>query len=147
MQTISKTGLKIIDVELLDFEMNPEFNIDDLTNHDCVWTISLDSYRVDGLKNEEDYDELKIETKITYATPLRKEIFHIHVDTIFHTKHLKLKDVNEAFWFYITETAFRHCSAIARYKTKDFLPKNDNFPTLSMNGKADTNQKIYDLWG
>ena len=147
MQTISKTGLKIIEVELMDFEMNPEFTVEDLVDQDCQLIYSFSTQRVNGIENNLEGDEIKIETETTYSTPNGKEIFRIQVGTIYQTKYLKVKNVTEMFWVYITETAFRHCMALARYKTAGILPESVNFFTLSMINRTDTQQKINEIWG
>ena len=147
MQTISKTGLKIIDVELMDFEVNPEFTIEDVAHDNCQWSYFLDCYREDAIVHHREYDQLRIETRVIFLNPEEKEIFHIHVDTKYQTKHLKVEHVTDMFWIYISETAFRHCMALARYKTVGILPENTNFITLSMNDRTDTKQKINEIWG
>jgi|GEM_PF-5549273 len=147
MQHVSKTQLKITGVELVDFELNPDLLTEDFGDPNNIWDYHLDTYREDGLENENNVDEIKVEVRLSFTTPAKKEIFSIQVDTSYETKHLKLADVTEEFWVYITETAIRHCATLADYKTQGSVPDNLNFISFTIANREDTTQRIYEIWG
>jgi hypothetical protein len=126
----SDAGLIITDVDLYDFEIDPDLTLDHFSKGEDSWQYKVDFYKESGLETDEDHDTVRVEIAVTFTTLKKKKTIKINVQTEYYIKIMERHEIAEELWEYMVNTAVWHCAALFLYKTEGNVPVTLKMPEI-----------------